>query len=638
MSPLLLALAVASPAAVPPWDVWTDLAQLAVARPGHQVVLRSSHCQSGCRYDRTDVDDPRFLRTEGDEQVVLEEAGAGAIARVWMTSALGTTLALDPNVRLRVRLDGGDRPVVDLPLVSLFAGRTLPFVPPLVSDEQRSSGGFVSYVPIPYRRGCKVSLVGAIERPLWFQFTLHRLRDADGVKTFRGDEDLSGLARLLERAGPDPWDEAAGTLEQRRLTLDPGQDEVLRHYDGPGTLTALRLRAAPAEWATLRLRLFFDGQIRADLPLEDFFGASPAPGVRSTLVGVDDGGLLYSWFPMPFAASATVRLYNAGPASVPVWYETRRRVGAPAPGSLPFSVQARREDASAIGTDLRLALARGQGRWVGLFLDLQSVGFDGGEYLEGDERVYLDGSPHPAHYGTGVEDLIGGGFYFARGPFALPTHGAPLVRAPAGNGEDRTSMYRLFLTDAVPFATVLRAGLEGGPTGNLAVRARRVAWIYRSDPPGLSLRGVLDVGDAASRADAQYQTGGDETCSPREGGFEGEPEQTLSYVACERSGGPSSFVFHVPPGTTGLRLRRRLEATLGEQAATVQVNGRVAGAFAAVEPNAFRSLREIDLDLPEQAGASTLLITVVPEPGPFTEIRWELWSTPGRTSLSPERP
>ena len=45
-------------------------------------------------------------------------------------------------------------------------------------------------------------------------------------------------------------------------------------------------------------------------------------------------------------------------------------------------------------------------------------------------------------------------------------------------------MYRLFLTDAIPFTSRLRAGLEGGPTGELAApRARRVAWYYRVRRP-----------------------------------------------------------------------------------------------------------------------------------------------------------
>lgn len=55
----------------------------------------------------------------------------------------------------------------------------------------------------------------------------------------------------------------------------------------------------------------------------------------------------------------------------------------------------------------------------------------------------------------------------------------------------------------------------------------------------------------------------------------------------------------------------------------------VAGAFPAVEPNAFRSLRDIDLDLPGRHPGGAIRVTIVPDEGaPFTEVRWELWASP----------
>ena len=630
--PWILA-AVTAPPPVVPWEIGRDLARLAVVTPGHQVLLRSSHCQSGCRYDRTDAGDPRFLRIEGDEQVVFEETGPGAIVRIWMTQQA----ALDPDIRLRVRVDGETTPRVDLPIADLFGGRHPPFVAPLVADRQRSSGGYVSYVPLPYRKGCKVSLVGALDRRLWFQFTFHRLESGAGVTSFRGNEDLGGLTSLVGTDGADPWGPDAGTFEQRRTSLDPGEDEVLRAYETPGTLTGLRLRVPPAAWSTTRLRLVFDDRMSVDLPLEDFFGATPAPGMRSALLGRDDGDILYAWLPLPFWRSAVVRLYNGGDEVVTAWYEVRRRPGPPLPGSLPLFAQARRTAETPVGIDVPLLGARGRGRWVGLFADLQSVGGDGGEYLEGDERVYLDGSPHPAIYGTGVEDLFGGGFYFDQGPFRLPTHGAPSQEA-LPDGEHRTSMYRLFLTDAIPFAAGSRAGLEGGPTANLAMRARRVAWFYADAEPSLVRRAVLDVGDADSRRRAGYEVDGREVCAERSGSFEGEPERMLAYVSCARSAAASRFTFEVPPAPARLRLRRRFEATAGEQKAYVFMNGVPVGVFPPVEPNAFRSLREIDLDLPATAAGAggRRRFTIVPADGlPFTEVLWELWTSPQGVSAPP---
>jgi hypothetical protein len=349
--------------------------------------------------------------------------------------------------------------------------------------------------------------------------------------------------------------------------------------------------------------------------------------MRSALLGRDGADTLYAWLPLPFFRSAAVRLHNGGVAPVPVWYEVRRRPGPPLPGSLVFQVDARRTAETPIGLDVPLLEARGRGKWVGLFADLRSVGPDGREYLEGDERVYLDGSMHPAIHGTGVEDLFGGGFYFDQGPFRLATHGAFSHEVLPG-GEDRTSMYRLFLTDAVPFAAGLHAGLEGGPTGNLALRARTVAWLYAAAEPWLARHAVLEVGDPASRARARYEVDGHETCRERRGAFAGEPARSVAYVACARAAAASRFTFWIPAAPAALRLRRRFEATEGGQRAHVFLNGEPVGAFPPVEPNPSRSLREDDLDLPARSArpGGPLRFTIVPADGlPFTEVRWELW-------------
>ncbi len=79
-----------------PWEVWNDPRSLPRLTPAHQVLMRSSHCPDGCRFDRHSMGDSRFIRLDGDEGVIFEEAGAGAITRIWMTQgAAGLSLPLD---------------------------------------------------------------------------------------------------------------------------------------------------------------------------------------------------------------------------------------------------------------------------------------------------------------------------------------------------------------------------------------------------------------------------------------------------------------------------------------------------------------------------------------------------------------
>jgi hypothetical protein len=202
-------------------------------------------------------------------------------------------------------------------------------------------------------------------------------------------------------------------------------------------------------------------------------------------------------------------------------------------------------------------------------------------------------------------------------------------------------MYRLFLTDAIPFTSRLRAGLEGGPTGELALRARRVAWYYARGEGSLVKRRELVVGDEASRAAAQYSVGAPDTCGPRTGAWEGEPPLWWEEISCERARGVSRFDFHLGARPAALRLRRRFDATRGEQAATVFLNGMRVGAFPAVQPNPFRPFREVDLDLPVDGvpADGALRFEIVPSAGPpFTEMRWQVWASPlpgGRPDAPP---
>src|SRR5690606_28805670 len=112
---MLLACAGASPLHADglPWEVWESPLRLATLDPGDRVLLRSSHCPDGCRYDRSNAggEDPaqnpyplRWLYRDGDEAVVLDERGAGAVTRIWLTTGFGTSGCIDPGVRVRFYL------------------------------------------------------------------------------------------------------------------------------------------------------------------------------------------------------------------------------------------------------------------------------------------------------------------------------------------------------------------------------------------------------------------------------------------------------------------------------------------------------------------------------------------------------
>ncbi len=650
---LLAALVSGSTAAAPPpWEAWLDPREMPRLPAGDQVLLRSSHCPDGCRFDRTSEGDTRFLRSENGEAVIFEEAGAGAVVRIWMTQGPGVSAPLDPAIRLRVRLDGEAVPRIDLPLPALFDGSTPPFTPPLAFDRRTSSGGNVSYVPIPYRRGCTISLVGAERERLWFQFSFHRLAQPDGIATFTGREDLSAARALLGRAGSDPWPESLPRTRTGTAFLAPGATVRLDGVTGAGALRRLRLRTSERGMERLRLRLTFDGALRVDVPLADFFAArraSVAP--RALLLGRDAEGFLYSYIPMPFFAGATVELLDAGAPGAQtarVDWQLGWSAEAPAADSGLFGAVSRVEGEHAPARDLPLLALQGRGKWLGLWAEIGSVRTLSREILEGDERVFLDGSRHPGIYGTGVEDLFNGGFYFDQGPFALPFHGAPAHRITAA-GEDVTAAYRLFLSDAIPFRSALRARLEAGPTGNLPLRARTVAWYYSRPGPALVPADRLDLAEETSRREHAYETtASGAACVAFTSRFEGgplvAPEEPATSCGFPALGGGERFVLHRPSSKGAVRLRRRLDALTANPAADVYVNGVWAGVFPFQEANQFRRLREVDLDLaPAAVGPQPeLRFEVVPRPGApgeaHTAITYELWAAPSSSEAGREVP
>ena len=55
-----------------PWEVWRDLKKIADLPVRNQVLLRSSYCPDGCRFDRHSDGDTRFLYTDGEEGVIFD--------------------------------------------------------------------------------------------------------------------------------------------------------------------------------------------------------------------------------------------------------------------------------------------------------------------------------------------------------------------------------------------------------------------------------------------------------------------------------------------------------------------------------------------------------------------------------------
>ncbi len=404
----------------------TALDQLAVLPAEGDTCAQWSSYDRGSKYDEAagkyvgwsaNGDGNGCIRRQGDGIVMAEMDGPGCIWRIWSAKA--------DQGHVKVYLDGAAEPAIDLPFDGYFSGKQTPFVyPALVNTTAR---GRNNYVPIPYRKSCKIVADKGWGR--YFQFVYETFPKGTQVPTFKRDlsaEETAALAAadraLSANLGADPAGKRAGdeTIE-KAVTLAGGKTETVAELAGPRAITAIRVRMALPEekkdevkaLRELAIRITWDGQAKPAVwaPLNDFFGtAAGANRYKSLPLGVTDDEFYCLWY-MPFAASALVEVINDGetprqlriavthaPLSRPVADLGRFHAKWHRDAFLPEDPERRKIDWTMLKTE-------GRGRFCGVMLHVWNP--RGGWWGEGDEKFFVDGETFPSTIGTGSEDYFG---------------------------------------------------------------------------------------------------------------------------------------------------------------------------------------------------------------------------------------
>lgn len=282
----------------------------------------------------------------------------------------------------------------------------------------------------------------------------------------------------------------------KTIHLPSGKSTVIAEAKGAGIVTRLWFTFGGWFWQhwntkhpidqkvlrSLILRVYWDGEDKPSIeaPMGDFFGIGHCEykHYMSQYLGMSSGGF-YSYFPMPFTKGLRFEVENQH--EVDNWifvninyqeldelpedygrFHARFNCGYNQPGK-PWVVTE----------------AEGKGHFVGCTMSFQGKDVNYLGYLEGPERIYIDGEETPSIYGTGTEDYFNGGWYFREGEFYGPYHGAPLKDA----FRSMVSVYRIHDADAITFDKSIKVHfIHGHKNDAQESNYSSVGYWYQTEP------------------------------------------------------------------------------------------------------------------------------------------------------------
>ena len=190
-------------------------------------------------FDRTggNGDASNYLYTDSNgDHVLLDLKSPGTVYRTWFTG-----FASDATIK--VYFDGSATPQINMLLSHLLDDSTAPFLPPLVATNVASSGGFVSYVPLPFHSAIKITSNGS-GSSFYYNIGYHVYSPDTQITTWSGSEDSSAAQIAWNQAylGLDPKSTAGNTVTSGTANLVSGATQTLLDTNGPGEIRSVKLQ------------------------------------------------------------------------------------------------------------------------------------------------------------------------------------------------------------------------------------------------------------------------------------------------------------------------------------------------------------------------------------------------------------
>lgn len=437
----------------------TDIKGIPVLDPGARVGYVGSIDPSGGNADWNWGE----VQDENGEWILFEDVGAGCVFN--FTQHRGETSEVpvfrfyfdgEAKPRLEVRpRDFGGCAAFPEPLAGAFC----------INDRGKRPFRIVrSFVPMEYRRGCKitssVALRGTPPAGGWGHVMFHHYDSPDGLTTYsQSSFDVVGLAEKFKNG----LEFTGGVATLSEFTLGAGASHTAFATESRGALTetALDIPAFDTMQVTnLWLAFEFDGVKTVEAPLGTFFGClGPKSKVRLETVlltfdmSTTPSGKFSNRFPMPFFKSCRVMLKNVGSAAVSgtvsvkmvktdMYDPDTTGIFTAAP-YYPWTANKNRENA-------HIGRMTGRGYMAYAVISARNTN------CEGDVRCFIDDMTVPCVQSDGSESWGSWGWGFVRPPQMSPFSWYD------GINDRYWSELRLTYADSYNFRRFLRFDLEHG--------------------------------------------------------------------------------------------------------------------------------------------------------------------------------
>jgi hypothetical protein len=135
-------------------------------------------------------------------------------------------------------------PITTSPLASGGVVSPIAFSP-LASGEILSSGGFSSYLPLPFAGKLRITVKPGIAEQTsgYFNFDYHLFdRSTMDVASFTGFENSEAVRAAWRAVGVDPKGDSGNVTLSGSVSIAPGAAESIGELDGPRQVSSIRLR------------------------------------------------------------------------------------------------------------------------------------------------------------------------------------------------------------------------------------------------------------------------------------------------------------------------------------------------------------------------------------------------------------